>query len=209
MLVNTLKTTVAVATLAVLAPIGAMAAPVSDVQDYSNNTATEYFVDVDGNKTSSPYYRYGSSDWGWSHGNIAGSSFTSIKLDISAYDIDSAQGEVDRISIFDGVNFVNVFNLTGINNTWTFATVDLTAYSWAAAQVNAGLKVKMDIDANNGSWAVTLGKSVLSVDGGSQTCVPTPGIPCTTNNVPEPGTMALLGLALGGLALAKRRKARG
>lgn len=205
---STLKTTLTAAALALLAPVAAMAAPVSDVQDHSNNTATEYFVDVDANKTDAPYYRWAGDDWGWNHGAIAGATFTSIKLDISAYDIDSAQGEVDSISIFDGFSFLNVANLTGVNNTWTFSTIDLTGFSWAAAQVNAGLQVRMDIDVGDAGWAVTLGRAVLSVDGGNQTCVPTPGVPCT-NNVPEPGTLALLGLALGGLAFAKRRKARG
>ena len=36
----------------------------------------------------------------------------------------------------------------------------------AAADVAAGLKGQIHIDANNASWVVTLGKSVLSIDGG-------------------------------------------
>jgi hypothetical protein len=36
----------------------------------------------------------------------------------------------------------------------------------AAAHVAAGLKVQIHIDANDAGWVVTLGKSVLSIDGG-------------------------------------------
>ena len=36
----------------------------------------------------------------------------------------------------------------------------------AAADVAAGLKVQIHIDANDAGWMVTLGKSVLSIDGG-------------------------------------------
>jgi hypothetical protein len=36
----------------------------------------------------------------------------------------------------------------------------------AAADVAAGLKGQIHIDANDAGWVVTLGKSVLSIDGG-------------------------------------------
>jgi hypothetical protein len=36
----------------------------------------------------------------------------------------------------------------------------------AAADVAAGLKVQIHIDANEAGWVVTLGNSVLSIDGG-------------------------------------------
>jgi hypothetical protein len=201
------KTALATAALTLLATTGAQAVPTTDVQDYSNNTATEYFVDVDANKTTLPYYRRQNDDWGWVHGAIAGSGFTSVVLDVSAYDVDFAAGEVDKIEVYDGTGWVFVGNLAGSNNTWDFSTFNLSAYSWAEAQVNAGLRVRMDIDTNRAGWAVTLGKATLAIDGGSTTCVPTPGIPCT-NTVAEPGTLALFGLALGGLAWTSRRKAK-
>ncbi len=188
------------------ASVTANAVPTTNVKNYSNNTATEYFVDQDTNKTNAPYYRYFNEDWGWTHGGIAGSGFTSIVLEISAYDVDWPS-ELDMISIFDGSSWINFGDLAGSNNTWDFTTFDLTSYAWAEAQVNAGLQIKMNIDSLNTSrtWAVTLGKSVLSVDGGNQGCVPTPGIPC--KNVPEPTILALLGLGLAGVGVA-RRKAR-
>jgi hypothetical protein len=204
----TFKTMLASAALVFLAPVSAMAAPVSDVKEFSNNTATEYFVKDDASKYISPYYRYDNGDWGWKHNALAGSGFTSIKLEVSAFDVDASQGEVDNILVFDGSIWQLIGSLAGSNDAWAFSTFDLTGYSWAEAQANAGLQVFMDINAGSGNWAVTLGKSVLALDGGNQQCVPTPGFPCS-NTVPEPGSLALLGLAIGGLALTKRRKARG
>lgn len=184
------------------------AAPITDVQEYSNNTATEYFVDKDSNKYNSPYYRNQNQDWGWTHEAIAGSSFSSIVLDISAFDVD-APGEDDMISVFDGSSWVDLGDLNGSNNTWDFTTFDLTSYSWAEAQVNAGLQVRMDIDTNRAGWLVTLGKATLTIDGGSQQCVPTPGVPCTPSaSVPESSSLALLGLGLVGFAAARRKQAK-
>jgi len=186
----------------------AYSVPVTDVQDFSNNISTEFFVDNDANKYSSPYYRSKSQDWGWTHNAIAGTSFTSIVLNISAFDVDycaASYCEHDMISIYDGSSWLNLGDLAGANNAWAFTEFDLTSYSWAEAQVNAGLQVFMDIDATNtGSWLVTLGKSTLSVDGGSQACVPTPGVPCTPT-VPEPSTGLLLGIGLLGFGMARRK----
>jgi hypothetical protein len=203
----TLKTMLAATALAILAPMSAMAAPVSDVKEFSNNTATEYFVKDDASKYTSPYYRYSGGDWGWKHNALLGSGFSSIKLEISAFDVDASQGEVDAISVYNGSTWQFIGNLLGGNDIWAFSTFDLSGYSWAETQANAGLQVRMDIDTGQDGWAVTLGKSVLALDGGSQQCVPTPGQPCTST-VPEPGSLALLGLAIGGLALTKRRKIR-
>ncbi|WP_340680566.1 PEP-CTERM sorting domain-containing protein [Paraglaciecola sp.] len=182
----------------------ASATPITDIQDFSNNTATEYFVDVDANKTNDPFYRDQNEDWGWTHNAIAGSSFASIVLDISAFDVDSPN-EQDMISVFDGTNWLDLGNLLGSDNMWEFTTYDLTSYSWAESQVNAGLQVRINIDTAFDGWLVTLAKSTLIIDGGSQQCVPAPGIPCTPTSVSESSSVALLGLGLVALGLRRRR----
>ncbi len=153
------------------------------------------------NKYNALYYRWASQDWGWTHGAIAGSGFSSMVLQISAWDVDEP-AEDDAISVWNGASWTYLGDLTGTNNTWEFATFDLSGYAWAEAQANAGLQVKMDIDTGSGTWAVTLAKATLSVDGGSQDCVPTPGIPCT--QIPEPTTPLLLGIGLVGLLAARK-----
>lgn len=194
--------------LALGASMTASAVPVTDVQDYSNNVAGEYFVDIDANKYNSPYYRWFDEDWGWTHNAIAG-TFTSIALDISAFDVDWP-AELDTISVFDGAAWQSLGDLAGASDIWSFTSFDLTGFAWAEAQVNAGLQVKVNIDAGNTSgfdtWALTLAKATLSVDGGSQVCVPQPGVPCVS--APEPSILALLGLGLAGFGVTRRRKAK-
>ena len=64
----------------------------------------------------------------------------------------------------------------------------------------AGLQVQIHIDANNAGWVVTLGKSVLSIDGG--------GVPPPAPGVPEPATWAMMMLGFVGLgAVAYRKRA--
>ncbi|WP_100641329.1 PEP-CTERM sorting domain-containing protein [Alteromonas facilis] len=189
---------------ALTASVAAYAVPITDVQDYTSNTASEYFVDNDANKYDSGIWRGASEDWGWVHNAIAG-TFSSIILEISAFDIDSPD-EIDNVYAWDGSDWFLLGNLMGTDDTWEFTVFDLTGYAWAETQVNAGLQLWLDIDVANEGWLVTLAKSTLSVDGGNQQCVPQPGAPCTSTNVSEPYTVALLGLSLFGLASVRRRK---
>jgi hypothetical protein len=192
--------------LALVVSTTSSAVPITDVQEYINNTATEYFVIDDASKYDYPYYREMDDDWGWVHNSIAGSGFTSVILDISAFDVDFDSGEFDMIEIFDGFSWVGFGDLEGSNNIWDFTSFDLTGYAWAEAQVNTGLQVRMDIDTGADIWFVTLGRAALSVDGGNQVCVPTPGIPCVDVDVPEPTSIVLLSLGLVGLGLSRRRR---
>jgi len=175
------------------------AAPTVDVVQ----APTNYFVPTDGQKTNSPYYRYYNGDWGWSHNAIAG-SFTSASLNISAYDVDwsnSSSGEWDIIwAKNNSGTWVELGHLDGNNNIWAYTifTLDLTLFNQAILN---GLEVKIDIDSTHTSntWAVTLAKSTLSLDGGTGPG-PEPG------PVPEPLTMLLLGLGLTGIAGIRRFK---
>jgi hypothetical protein len=199
----------------------ANATPITNVQDYSTQTATTYFLNPANvaNPAVSPYYRNLNQDWNWTHGTIAG-TFSAATLQIAAYDVDrpgnqafpaNPSEEHDIISLWNGTNYTSIGELDGNDNIWAFTTFDLTplltTYSWLPGQITSGLQVAINIDAaNTQSWLVTLNNSVLSVDGGSQTCSPTPGVPCT--NVPEPESLALFCIGFAGFALnlMRRRK---
>jgi hypothetical protein len=192
----------------------AHAVPITDVQDVfttAGNTVPggTYWLDVDANKGLSPYWRGDQEEWGWSQGSIA-SPFTSAVLDISAYDVDSPS-EVDNIEVWTGAAWFNLGTLVGSDGTWSFTSFDLTPYlgAWATAQINAGLQVRIDISVGQpGNWLVTLAKSTLSVDGGSQNCVPQPGVPCTPGGggVPEPAPTLFLGLGLAAIVATRQRR---
>jgi len=200
---------------AVLFSSAVLAAPMTDIQDTSTQTATTYFSDTADTSGSNPYYRWWNEDWGWTHNAIAG-AFTTISLDIGAYDIDypscgiASYCEEDAIEVYNGTSWTNVGLLSGADSTWSFTGFNLAGYSWAQAQVNAGLQVRIDIDSTNTSnsrfWAVLLSKSVLNVDGGTQECSPVPGVPCTPAGVPEPSSTGLLILGLGLLGLTRLKR---
>ncbi|MFZ2161413.1 MAG: PEP-CTERM sorting domain-containing protein [Sideroxyarcus sp.] len=180
------------------------ASAVIDVRDANTQTATTYFLPVATSASASPYYRWASDDWGWTHGGIAGSSFTSATLNIGAYDVDYASGERDRISVWDsGFGWRDLGFLNGTNNAWDYGSINLMSFAFFGSledDINAGLKVLLDIDTTNANWAVTLSKSVLEVNGGS---LPRPD---PVSPVPEPETYAMLLAGLGLMGFMTRRR---
>jgi len=198
---------------------GSMAFAITDVQDFSTQTPTTYFLDQDLNKKNNnlPYYRYGTAflalnpyynggDWGWNHNAISG-TITSATLNISAFDVDwpgqpqnGLLGELDKIYAYDNGVKTLLGSLTGLNDTWSYTTFILGSNFYN--DINSGLQVWMEIDNRTEGWAVSLAKSALATDGSG---IPDPD-PTGSNPVPEPSTMILLGGGLAGLAYWKRKK---
>ena len=169
----------------------AQAAPVTDTVE----APTGFFVPTDAQKLDAPFYRGAGEGLGWTHGMIGG-AIASASLNISAFDVD-APDEVDNIYAMDSGVWTLLGSLTGSTNAWDFTSFMLGANFYD--DINAGLQVKMEIDTTGGRWFVALGKSSLSVDGGSLP-PPVPGIP-----EPETYAMLLAGLAAMG-AVARRRQ---
>ncbi|WP_243722054.1 VPLPA-CTERM sorting domain-containing protein [Meridianimarinicoccus aquatilis] len=184
-----LKTIATAAVLAVAAGTAANAA-VDTIQ-----APTGFFVPTVGDENFSPYRRGASEDWGWTHGAIAG-PITSASLNISAHDVDAADGEVDNIYAYDGMTRVLLGSLAGANGVFAFTEFVLGANFYD--DIATGLIVEIDIDVNNDGWLVALGKSTLTTDGSG------PGNPTPTVPLPAAGWMLIAGV--GGLAAMRRKK---
>lgn len=165
---------------------------------------TDFFVPTDAQKYDSPYYRYDGADWGWTHGAVDTTGAVSAELNISAFDVDFTSpgyvGERDLISAWDTdtASWVSLGFLAGGNDIWAFSVFNLSLATFSN-EIASGLKVKIDIDQSGEGWAVTLTKSVLTVDGG-RLPPPTPG-----GSVPDSASSLLLCVA-GFMAVAVSRR---
>lgn len=180
----------------VLAVAGMASAGTVDVAEFP----TGYFAPNEEATFSSPYYRGYSEDWGWSHGAVT-TSFTTASLSISAFDVDFAFGEVDEIYALNDGAWELLGTLNGADSTYAYTTFELGSDLFE--EIAAGLQLRIDIDTTQSGWYVTLGKSVLSLDGGTLP-PPDPGA------VPVPAALPLIGSALAGLfGLGTLRRRRG
>lgn len=193
---NTLKS--ALCALAVLTGVSAFAAGI-DVQQ----SPTNYFVPTDAQKTTSPYYRGASQDWGWTHGGIDTTSALTANLDISAFDVDYTAigwiGERDLVEAYDAntSSWISLGYLAGGDNVWAFTTFSLNLGTFAN-DIMAGLQVRMNVDTTNEGWYVTLAKSVLTVDYSSLP-PPAPSVPDSASS------LALLAAGLAALGAYRRK----
>lgn len=178
---------------------GANATPVIDVVEFP----TGFFVDDESNTYKEPFYRWDDDDWGWSHNAISTTSFSSATLSISAFDVDAVTSyyspEVDEIFVKDDGSWVSIGNLNGVNDEYSYTTFVLGSEFYN--EIETGLEVRMDIDKNNSGWAVTLAKSVVSLD-----AAPIPDPDPDPTSVPEPASAALLLMGLGSLIGFKVRR---
>jgi hypothetical protein len=142
-----------------------------------------------------PYYRYGQSDWGWTH-NVTyiypTPDILSATLAINAWDVEVAGvtggDEVDKIYA-DGILLGNLDK--GYNDAWHVTTFNITNPTLLASLLDGSIAITMDIDSAHGAdvWAVTIGSSVLTV-----------------NYVPAPGAILLSGIGAGIVGWLRRRR---
>ncbi|MEN6373497.1 MAG: hypothetical protein ABFD75_01785 [Smithella sp.] len=165
-------------------------------------TPIGYFVPTDAQKYNAPYYRWYDEDWGWTHNTLSGvvTSITTATLNISSFDVDYSSGERDNVYIWNNTDskWDMLGTLTGKNDDWSYDAFNLGFQYFD--EILAGLQVWVDIDSthNYDNWALTLTKSVISIDG-SAIPGPQPGA------VPIPGAFLLLAPGLAGLAIIRKK----
>lgn len=172
---------------------GAEITAVGQTLDWTDNGSGYYFwPPTEEYFDHPPYYRMSNEDWGWTHivadsapGDAAG--IEAATLSILAWDVSSAYGEDDMIY----ANGTLLGMLQGTLGTWTTTSFSLPDNVLDALWRDGEVSIFMDIDRHADGHRVTLGSSTLTVS-------------YLSNAIPEPATVALLGL--GTLALLRRRR---
>ena len=189
--------TLIVCTLAMCSAVNAEIVPVSQTLDYTDNgdpwNMDYYFWLPTEIIDHPPYFRMSNEDWGWTHDMTAlapagATGIDAATVSILAWDVDIADNERDIIF----ANGTNLGNLTGDLNAFVTTTFTLPQNVLDALWNDGGVEFFIDIDHNNTGNRVTLVSSTLAVDY------------ITGSAVPEPGTIALLGV--GSLVLLRRRR---
>lgn len=155
---------------------------------------TGFFVPNAAQTFDAPYYRGNGEGWSWTHGGIA-AGFTSAELNISAWDVDEASGEIDEIYAYDNGVRTLLGTLDGADNVFAFTTFNLGANFFD--DIVNGLLVEIVIDTNDAGWLVSLARSTITTDG-SRPGNPNPG------EVPLPAAAWLMLAGVG--ALVGRKK---
>ena len=180
---------------ALMAPVS-MAIPTVTVTDtVDNSVQPNYFLDVDANKDQSPYYRFTTDDWGWTHTfsppGPTPLSIISATLKIEAWDVNGggSDGENDNIYL-DNLLLGNLDN--NYDNLWHTTTFTLSGAELTAL-MDGTANIWMDIDSGRTSnyYAVTLDWSELTV---------------TYEPIPAPGAILLGSIGVGLVGWLRRRR---
>lgn len=143
---------------------------VQDVLDYTDNGAGKayYFWHPDVTLDHSPYFRHAWEDWGWTHDVTSRipadvNGILSATLTIEAWDVDTLDGEVDRITANNSVLGDLVGMPLGEDWAWTTTSFQLPAGVLAELLIDGKVDIFMNIDKDLLGQRVTIGSSTLEV----------------------------------------------